>query len=498
MSVTKGRVVTAAHPQSFDLVDAACADMSEHGFAPGFPPEVEHEVASLPTNLATASEKVRDLRTLLWSSIDNDESRDLDQIEVAERNADGSVLVRVGIADVDALVPAGSAIDRHAARNTTSVYTGVAVFPMLPEQLSTDLTSLGEGADRLAIVIELSVSSDGVVGNTDVYRAVVKNHAKLAYDSVGGWLEGHGALPKRAASVSGIDAQLQLQDEVAQKLKKRRHELGALDLETIEARPITKDGRVVDLELTLKSRARDLIEDFMIAANTAMARFLEAHHVSSIRRVVKSPERWARIVALAAELGAVLPEEPNAVALSSFLSQQRERNREGFADLSLAVVKLMGPGEYALERSGAVHTGHFGLAVQDYTHSTAPNRRYSDLITQRLVKAVLDGQPPPYSDAELDEIARHCTEKENDAKKVERQSRKQAAALLLADHIGEIYDAVVTGVTPKGTFVRLIHPAAEGRVVQGEAGMDVGAHVRVKLVETSPAKGFVDFVRANS
>jgi len=487
--------MASSQTSGFDLIDAAVASMIEHGFLPSFPPEVEEAVEKLPTDLGER-ERVKDLRALLWSSIDNDESKDLDQIEVAERIGGGEVRVRVGVADVDSLVTRGSVIDRHAAINTSSVYTGAIVFPMLPDRLSTDLTSLNEGEDRLAIVIEMIVGEDGSVKKSDVYRARVKNHAKLTYDEVGEFLEGRAPVPKKAAAIAGLESQLRVQDEAAQKLKRVRHERGALDLETIEARPVKRDGKVVDLEVTPKSRSRELVEDFMIAANSAMARHLESKNLSSIRRVVKSPERWQRIVTLGKELGETLPEEPNAIALSAFLTKRRKLEPEKFADLSLSIVKLMGPGEYALERAGATHTGHFGLAVTDYTHSTAPNRRFSDLITQRLVKASLAGKSAPYTDEELEELARRCTEKENDAKKVERQSRKQAAALLLADRIGEEFDAVVTGVTPKGTFVRLLHPAAEGRVVKGEEGMDVGEHVRVRLVDTSPMKGFIDLVRA--
>jgi VacB/RNase II family 3'-5' exoribonuclease len=469
--------------------------MLDAGFLPEMPAAAQREAAQLrPASVDVAG--VRDLRSLLWSSIDNDESRDLDQIEVAEELPRDLVRVRVGIAEVDALVHRGSAIDDYAARNTCTVYTGARVFPMLPESLSTDHTSLGEAVDRLAIVVEMDIDPAGSVTRSDVYRAAVRNRAKLAYDGVGAWLEGTGPAPAKVAANAALAEQLRLQDTAARTLKKLRHERGALDLETIEARAVVRDGTVTGIELTRKSRARDIIEDFMIAANGAMARFLDSRGASSIRRVVKSPERWQRIVTLASECGDALPAEPSSRALSEFLDRRKQAAPDTFADLSLSVVKLMGPGEYALERPGQPHDGHFGLAVIDYSHSTAPNRRFADLATQRLVKAALAHTPSPYSDDELAKIASHCTEKENDARKVERTTRKQAAALFLADRIGQEFDAIVTGAADKGTFVRLVSPPAEGRVVRGEAGLDVGDHVRVRLTATEPSKGFIDFVRA--
>ena len=479
----------------FDLAEGARLVMLEGGFLPEIPAAAQREAAQLrPASVDVAG--VRDLRSLLWSSIDNDESRDLDQIEVAEKLPRDLVRVRVGIAEVDALVHRGSAIDDYAAKNTCTVYTGARIFPMLPESLSTDHTSLGEAVDRLAIVVEMDIDPAGSVTRADVYRAAVRNHAKLAYDGVGAWLEGTGPAPAKVAANATLAEQLRLQDTAARTLKKLRHERGALDLETIEARAVVRDGTVTGIELTKKSRARDIIEDFMIAANGAMARFLDSQGASSIRRVVKSPERWQRIVTLANECGDALPAEPSSRALSEFLDRRKTAAPDTFADLSLSVVKLMGPGEYALERPGQPHDGHFGLAVIDYSHSTAPNRRFADLATQRLVKAALAHTASPYSDDELAKVASHCTEKENDARKVERTTRKQAAALFLADRIGQEFDAIVTGAADKGTFVRLLNPPAEGRVVRGEAGLDVGDHVRVRLTATEPRKGFIDFVRA--
>jgi VacB/RNase II family 3'-5' exoribonuclease len=479
----------------FDLAEGARQAMLDAGFLPDLPHAAREEAARLaPARLVGPG--VRDLRSLLWSSIDNDESRDLDQIEVAAELSNGHIRVWVGVADVEALVHRGSELDAYAAKNTCTVYTGARIFPMLPEVLSTDHTSLGEGADRLAIVVEMDVEAGGIVARTDVYAAAVRNHAKLAYDSVGAWLEGTGPAPAKVGANHALAEQLRVQDRAAEALKKLRYERGALDLETIEARAVVKEGAVLGIELTKKSRSRSLIEDFMIAANGAMARFLEHHGISSIRRVVKAPERWLRIVALARACGDDLPEEPSSRALAAFLERRKTAAPDTFGDLSLSVVKLMGPGEYALERPGQPHDGHFGLAVTDYTHSTAPNRRFADLITQRLVKAVLARGPCPYTEAELGELAAHCTQKENDARRVERTTRKQAAALYLGERIGQEFDAIVTGVADKGTFARLITPPAEGRIVEGEAGLDVGDHVRVRLIATEPRKGFIDFARA--
>ncbi len=488
---------TAPRSDTFDLHGAAMRAMSENGFAPRFEPDVEREASALRDVAATtaASEKVRDLCALPWSSIDNRESRDLDQIEAVEKLPNGDVKVMVAIADVDALVPKGSAIDAHAAASTTSVYTGSEIFPMLPETLSTDLTSLVAGRARLAIVTEMIVAADGSIGHGDVYRALVTNHAKLAYDDVAPWLEGRGPEPQPIRGSRELEEQLRVQSDVAERLRRVRVAHGALDLETIEASPVAKDGVIVDLRVTQKSLSRQLIEDLMIAANGVVARWLDGHGRSALRRIVRTPKRWDRIVALAGTFGDALPVAPDSVALSAFLTKRRAADPARFADLSLAIVKLMGPGEYALDRPGDVQ-GHFGLAVGDYTHSTAPNRRFADLVTQRITKAALAGTAPPYSDDELTTIAARCTEREHGAQKVERTMRKIGAALFLRGRVGETFDGIVTGVTPKGTFVRLLAPAAEGRVVRGEAGVDVGDQIRVELVATDPSKGFIDFARA--
>jgi VacB/RNase II family 3'-5' exoribonuclease len=472
--------------------------MLDRGLEPDFSPAVISEVRSITS--AAYDRSVRDLRELLWASIDNDDSRDLDQLSVAAAGHDGAVKILVAIADVDATVKKGSAIDAHARTNTTSVYTAAQIFPMLPEKLSTDLTSLAEGEDRLAIVIEMAVEADGAVreAESDVYRALVRNHAKLAYDGVAAWLDGAAPPPARLAAVAGLDEQLRKQDRVAQAMKKRRHEQGALTLETIEARAVFDGDALEDLRPDEKNRAKELIEDFMIAANGVTARYLEQKGFASLRRVLRSPERWQRIVELAAGFGERLPPEPDAAALETFLSKRRQADPTGFPDLSLAVVKLLGRGEYLLERPGRQTEGHFGLAVRDYTHSTAPNRRFPDLIAQRLLKAALDGQTGPYDDEELEEMARHCTAQEDNAAKVERRVRKSAAALLLESRIGERFDAIVTGASTKGTWARIVRPAAEGMVVRGAAGLDVGDHVRVELVATDVDRGFIDFARVGS
>jgi VacB/RNase II family 3'-5' exoribonuclease len=471
--------------------------MLEEGLAPEFPPEVVAEVRALaPLDLdSTTGTDLRDLRGLLWSSIDNLESRDLDQIEYAERGANGGIRVLVGIADVDAYVPAGSAIDQHAAHNGASVYTGVVTFSMLPERLSTDLTSLVEGADRLVIVCDFVVAPDGDVGAIVVYRALAHNSAKLDYVSVGAWLEGAGPMPARIRSLAGLEEQVRLQDEAAERLRGFRQRRGALDLETIEASVVADGGKAVDLVVKRKQRATYLIESLMIAANTAFATFLESSGVASIQRVVRTPERWPRIVELAARLGARLPPEPDVRALSAFLARRRQADSAGYSDLSLAVVKLIGAGEYLVEGPEVEVSGHFGLAIDDYTHATAPNRRYVDLVIQRMLKAVLAGRPTPYDEAALAAIAARSNECDRAERKVERRMRKHAAAEVMSHRVGQVFDAIITGATAKGTFARLVAPAVEGMIVRGERGLDVGERVRVRLAATDTARGFIDFER---
>ena len=470
--------------------------MRDHGFVPEFPPEVVQQAATVddPSDDALPPGS-RDLRALPWTSIDNRESRDLDQVEVAEELPDGSIRLYIGIADVNALVPRGTPADDHAATNTTSVYTGVVVFPMLPERLSTDLSSLNPNEDRLAVVTQFDVDDDGNISGADVYRALVHNHAKLTYTGVGAWLEGHGPVPEPLAASPVLRDQVRLQDAAAARLREARKRAGALDFESVEARPVVADGKVVDLQVTARNRARDLIEDFMVAANRAVATYLMEHGSPSLRRVVREPKRWDRIVAIADEHGVTLPVTPDSVALSEFLAARREADPENFAELSLAIVKLLGPGVYVLERrlGDRREMGHFGLAVADYVHSTAPNRRFPDLVTQRLLYAVERKSGPPYTDEELTAIAERCTERADAARKVERTMRKVAGAAMLADRVGDGFAAVVTGASRKGTYVRLVSPPVEGRVVRGDQGLDVGDTVRVTLVGTDVAKGFVDF-----
>jgi len=485
------------HGNHYDLAALARQEMIAEGFTPDFPPEVARQVAALRAHTVQPAPDgaVRDLRGLLWSSIDNDTSRDLDQIEVAERLSNGDIRIRIGIADVDGDVPKESPIDAHAAANCTTVYTGVKNFPMLPDDLSTDMTSLNEHADRLSVVVELTVAADGSVQDGTAYRAVTRNAAQLAYSSVGPWLEGQGAAPPKVAASQDLQAQLRLQDEAAQKLRAQRHSLGALDLDRNESEAVMSDGHVTGIKQRFRNRASQLIEDFMVAANGVIARLLRDNRISSIRRVVKTPERWDRIVELAARTGDSLPGDPDSGALNRYLTKRRAEDPVHYADLSLAVVKLMGPGEYVLERAGDTAVGHFALAVHDYTHSTAPNRRFADLVTQRLVKAVLAQQPTPYADAELDGVARHCTQREDAERKVERAMNKRIAAVAMHDRIGEVFPAVVTGVTPKGVFVRALSPSVEGRLMRGEHGLDVGDQIRVKLLNTDPVRGFIDFGR---
>jgi len=470
--------------------------MRQRGFEPDFPPAVVREANALVEPHGPAGDSVEDLRELAWVSIDNDDSRDLDQLSVAEPLADASVRLLVAVADVDSAVRRGGAIDERARTNTTSVYTPAEIFPMLPERLSTDLTSLNEAEDRLAVVVTLEVQRDGTVARSAVGRALVRNKAKLAYDSVAAWLDGKGEAPRAVAASTTIAAQLRLQDGVAAAMKERREERGALALATSESSVVFDGDLLADLRPNEENRAKELIQDFMIAANTATARFLEAKGLPSIRRVLRTPERWERIVSLAGELGEKLPAAASAPALQAFLLKRRAADPVRFPDLSLAVVKLLGSGEYGVELPGHPTDGHFGLAVKDYAHSTAPNRRYPDLVTQRLVKAAIAGAPSPYSVEELRELARHCTEQEDDAAKVERQVKKSAAAMLLAPRKGERFDGIVTGASSKGTWVRVFHPPVEGRVVRGEKGLDVGERVSVELVATDVERGFVDFARA--
>lgn len=466
--------------------------MRARGLEPEFDPAALAQADAIAGQTDGGDTAVRDLRHLPWCSIDNDDSRDLDQLSIA----DGDTIL-VAVADVDAAVRQDSPLDDHARTNTTSVYTAGGIFPMLPEKLSTDLTSLNPGGERLAVVVEFTTDAEGTVGDGDVYRARVVNHAKLAYDAVAAWLDGSGPPPSALAAVSGLEAQLRRQDRVAQAMRTLRHRRGALGLASTEARAVYDGDALADFRPDAPNRAKQLIEDFMIGANGVTARFLEARGLATLRRVLRTPKRWDRIVELARRLGEGLPGEPDAAALEAFLARRRAADPDRFADLSLSVVKLLGRGEYALDRPGRDDEGHFGLAVSDYTHSTAPNRRFPDLVTQRLLKATLAGRRPAYSAGELAALARHCTQQEDAATKVERQVRKSAAALLLEARVGERFEGLVTGAAEKGTWVRILRPSVEGRVVRGAARLDVGDRVTVELVSTDVERGFIDFARAD-
>jgi exoribonuclease-2 len=508
-----------------DLREVARQAMIDEGFDPNPDPAVRAELANVGKHPETGA-PLRDLRNLLWSSVDNDDTRDLDQIEFAEEVGSGAVTagsggpgaektlewrLYIGVSDVDSEAPKGSAIDAHAAAQTTSVYTGAAIFSMIPPELSAGATSLFEGADRKAVVVAMIMGADGSVKSTEIFRARVTNKAQLTYSAVGAWLdsgtavserisrtpqlESGAATPAKIPGTPELEAQLRLQAKIAAALRQTRLDNGALEIDTVEARAVSQDGKVTAIEKSQKNKATDLIEDFMIAANGSVARFLEGRNVSSIRRIVRSPERWARIVELAKQYGRNLPPEPDPMALHDFMLERRASDPDHFPDLSLAVVKLLGPGEYILDQPGVAEPGHFGLAVQDYTHSTAPNRRYADLVTQRIVKAVLANNPPPYTDDELTAIARNCTLKEDAARKVERTVRKIAAAILFSDRIGQRFTAIVTGKNQSGTFVRVLDPPVEGMLVRGGAGVDVGDEIDVELLSTNPKRGFIDFGR---
>jgi exoribonuclease-2 len=487
--------------------------MLERGLLPDFSTEALAELGRLQVPAVTVDESaegplgIRDMRNLLWASIDNDDSRDLDQLTVAEAMPGDKVKILVAVADVDALVKNGSAINEHARHNTTSVYTAAMIFPMLPEKLSTNLTSLNFNEDRLSVVVEMVISADGSLQDSDVYQARVRNHAKLAYNGLAAWLEKNEVIPEAIVAVQGLAENLQLQDRVAQSMKNFRHIHGALSLETIETKPVFDGDQIRALEIEEKNRAKEIIEDFMVAANGVTARYLSAKKFPSIRRVVRIPKRWDRIVEIAGEHKFELPDIPDSKALEEFLVKEKAADRLRFPDLSLTVIKLLGSGEYIAELPDPVlepglpqgnAPGHFGLAVKDYAHSTAPNRRYPDLLTQRLLKAAIDGQSVPYRKDELDVLAAHCTEAEDAANKVERQVGKSAAALLLESRIGEQFDSIVTGASEKGTWVRLLTIPVEGKLVDGFEGLDVGDRVRVQLTSLDVQRGFIDFRRINS
>jgi len=478
-----------------DLQRVAHRALRDRGLLDTFEGSALEQLNGIRDASAENGADIRDLRGLPWCSIDNDESRDLDQLSAALDLGDGSVRVFVAIADVDTLVDKNTPIDAHAAHNTASIYVAGHVYPMLPEKLSTDLTSLGQGVDRISLIVEYVVREEGSLAESEISRGIVRNHAKLTYNAVAAWMDGHGPLPEAAARVQGMDAQLRLQDAVAGRLRELRHQKGALDFASLEARPVFKEDAIVGMRAEKPNRAKRLIEEFMIAGNGVAARFLEAKGRPSLRRVVRSPERWAKIVDVAARFGESLPGQASARALEAFLAKRRAADPLRFPDLSLVIVKLMGAGEYVAERAGDSHAGHFGLSVKDYTHATAPNRRFSDLVTQRLLKAALSDLPSPYALSELSVIASRCTEQESNIAKVERQVHKSAAVLLLEKRVGESFDGLVTGAADKGTWVRILDPPAEGRLVQGALGLHVGDKIRATLLSTDFERGFLDFAR---
>lgn len=482
-------------PNAVSLAEIAQQAMIDRGFIPDFPETVVRELDSIPTAaMSSTAKSFRDMRELLWVSVDNDDSLDLDQLTFAEKVSSGKDKIYVAVADVDALVPSQSAMDGYAAHNTTSVYTPTKIFPMLPAKLSTDLTSLNEGVDRCAIVVEMEIDAQGQWGLNDVYPALVHNHAKLAYRSLGAWLEEKGPLPPAAAKIAGMQEQLKLQDAIAQRIKAYRFRLGALSFDTFNVQPIVSEGFSVGLEEVVPNRADALIENYMIAANVSVTGYMIDRKLPFIRRIVRTPKRWDRIIDLAKSLGTALPSQPDVKALQSFLVKQHLADSAAFADLSLLLIKLIGKGEYYVGLPGEPSPGHFDLALLDYAHTTAPNRRYPDLIIQRLLKSHFLGQGMPYDSQQLIALADHCTEKEDDANKVERRVHKSAVAMVLEQQIGRQFDAEVTGASDKGTWVRLVTPPIEGKLIQGEQGLDVGDRLAVRLTYVDVPNGYIDFV----
>jgi exoribonuclease II len=481
------------HHHRSDLIRLSAIAMTERGLQAEFSPNALQELAGFSSAAREDDSRIRNLTDLLWCSIDNDDSRDLDQLSFCEATGSKGIKVLVAIADVDALVKKGSAIDEHARINTTSVYTSARIFPMLPERLSTDLSSLNADQDRQALVTEMLFDAEGWLTDFTIYRAIVRNKAKLAYDAVSAWIEGKGEYPATAAKIPGMEDQLRQQDRVAQQLRARRYAEGSLEFETFQPRAVFDGEQVIDILQQEQNRARQLIEELMIATNGCNARFLAAHGGTSLRRVVRSPERWMRIMAVAQEYGETLPSQPDGKALAAFLSKQHRADPLRFPDLSLIIVKLMGRGEYVVEAHGGAAIGHFGLALRDYTHSTAPNRRFPDLITSRMLKAVLREETAPYTDSELTTLALHCTVQEDAAQKVERQMRKSEAALLLESRIGEQFDSIVTGNSDVGVWVRVLSPPTEGRLMANGTSLKIGERLRVKLLGVNVERGYIDF-----
>ncbi len=478
-----------------DLSELAKETMLEYHLVPDFSLAVINELKTIQAPACLSATDIKDLRHLLWFSLDNDDSRDLDQLTYAERINGKGYRIYIAIADVDSLVKKNSPIDMHAEQNTTSVYTPTKIFPMLPEKLSTNFTSLNENEDRLAIIVQNEIDEKGELSHFSLYRGYVRNQAKLAYNSISAWLDGLGEPPPLLKSSENLKQQIQLQDQIASILRQNRQKRGALTLQTIESYAVFKENIIIDLKPLAKNRGRNLIEDFMISANQATALFLKNNQLPSLRRIVRSPKRWDRIIAIAKERGFVLPENPDSVTLDRFLRQQYLLDPLRFPDLSLTIIKLLGSGEYVVEFPDQDPIGHFGLAVKNYTHSSAPNRRFPDLITQRLIKGILSNASSPYTIDELEKLAKQCTEKEDLAEKVERKMRKSAACVLLASKINQEFEALVTGSSISGTWVRILSPPADGKLIQGYEHIDIGDKIRVKLVHVSIEKGFIDFIK---
>lgn len=482
-----------------NLREVAREALEERGFKSEFSPAVER-AASKVQEPDFSSLKIPDLSHLPWSSIDNDESKDLDQIECVKVEG-RTTRVLVGIADVASLVPKNSEIDLHAQHNTTSIYTGVKTFPMLPERLSNDLTSLNENEKRLAMVIETKVAEDGEITSFNVYPAIVQNKAQLTYNAVSTWLKDYTPpdseitqrMLAKIRSNPVLQEQIKIQDEIAQTLREKRREEGSLDFETPQLRANVKQDGHYSLGSHRSNRATQLIEELMVSANQAVDEFLQKKGMPVLQRVVKEPRNWPRMVALAEEYGCTLPGEPDGQALQKFLAEQKRRDPDRFPDLSLAMIKLMGRGEYDAKAPNQDGTGHFGLAVTHYAHSTAPNRRYPDLITQRMLHAAVEGKPSPYSMGELRSLAAHCTEQEGEANKAERHVHKSIAAVELANHVGEKFRGFISGASEKGVWVRVVDPPVEGKVMGRTGDLKVGQEVEVKLVGTDPYRGFIDF-----
>lgn len=480
---------------SINLTELAKRSMLERHLLPNFPQAALKEVEQIKEAARPSSEEVKDMRHFLWFSLDNDDSRDLDQLTFAEEIDDTRFKMYIAIADVDSLVKKDSAIDSYAQHNTTSVYTPTKIFPMLPEKLSTNLTSLNENENRMAIIMEVEIDREGAVKNYILYRGYVNNKAKLAYNSVSAWLDGLGPIPELIKKIPDLQNQIRLQDRIATILRQYRHQKGALTLQTIEPQAIFDGNTIIDVKTTVKNRGRNLIEDFMISANQATANFLKDHRQPSLRRIVRTPKNWNRIIEIAGEYGINLPKDPDAIALDKFLKQRYLLDPVHFPDLSLTIIKLLGKGEYVVEYPDELPIGHFSLAVKDYTHSTAPNRRFPDLITQRLIKATLAHQSSPYTNGELEKLAQQCTEKEDEAEKVERKMKKSAACLLLSSKINQEFDALVTGSSSKGTWVRILIPPVDGKLIQGFQHVAVGDKIRVRLIHVDVLEGFIDFIR---